>query len=256
MHGIPETDRPHSQPATKSSSSRLLAGCLILLLAGLGISVWQWLTCTQELEASLLEHARLEENLKAEASRASSLQRELTIAREDLSLARTDLQSQTDRIANLEAQRGHLHAEAERQAERARTVEASLRTLGRELQDARHEALRLAQLPEALQAQLAAATARIEAMESIADQSESLTADLPQARSVLGSSSDGWVFAIDATGLDAASFPLDVLIAKGENFLLSGRLNRIEEGAAIGQVLQWHRSASALVKGEKVFILR
>ena len=231
-----------------------LASCLVLagVLAG---GSWRLHAMSLRLEESQTVNHRLFLQTEQDNTRLAALSEELTAAKKSLQDKATELQSLTDRTSNLEAQRAHLRAECERQSDRARAAESNLEALQSDLQAAQHEALLQSQLPDQLTGQLTAAQHRIEELEAFLDQRAEKEIEAPLLRTVLGSSSDGSVFALDGEGLDASRFPRDILLASGDSLVLSGRIHRMEGTAVIGQVVRWHRPASALVKGEKVFIL-
>ena len=70
-----------------------------------------------------------------------------------------------------------------------------------------------------------------------------------------GVSGDATVFALGGVDPQRSELPRAVYLCRKDGILLRGWLNHWAEGSVIGHVEEWHRPASTLVKGEKVFIL-
>ena len=192
------------------------------------------------------------ELIAASLERSSAMVGSLEAALSDLELAR---QTDQDRIANLEAQRDHLRAEVDRQAGRTREAEASLASLESDLESARQTLLELEGLPRQLQAELQSERSRITELEAQMDSQTGAQREYPPLLRLAGTSEDGKVFALEGNLPIDGPLPVPVYLCRQDTVLLEGWINRIEKDVIIGHVRRWRSPVSALVKGEKVFIL-
>lgn len=205
----------------------------------------QWSQTEAGLQAQLVN---LEAERHGQSTRAD--QAEGALAEASLSL-----QGMADRVANLEAQREHLRAEFDRQTEQTRQAKARVDTLEASLESSQEALLRAESLPDLLKAELAGERLRLAQLESMLDQQAAGSAGLPPLLEVAGTSQDGTVFALSGPLPFEGSLPAKVFVCRADRILLDGWISRIEEEALIGHVKSWQTPASALVKGEKVFIL-
>lgn len=192
--------------------------------------------------------ARAKADLEAERNRATG---------HEARLAEMEIEEQSlmDRNTNLEAQRDHLRTEAERQVGLRKAALARNGELQEALQGARREVLEANRLPRELRSHLEQARERIRSLETALDDQTAGLSGLPQLMQVEGLSTDRTVFALSGSWQPAKELPLPVLVCQRGRILLSGWLHRIDEGRLIGHVANWEEGSSALVKGEKVFIL-
>jgi hypothetical protein len=160
-----------------------------------------------------------------------------------------------DRVANLEAQRDHLRAEAERHGERVRRAEQGNEDAQLALQACRRELLEQSALPRELRAQLDQARAHAARLEEQLDGQAASGAAVPTPLAVAGVSGDRTVFAVSGELGVPGPLPVAVYLCRKDRIILEGWLHRLEGGKAIGHVARWHDPASTLVNGEKVFIL-
>ncbi|HSH09651.1 MAG TPA: hypothetical protein VK995_04650 [Oceanipulchritudo sp.] len=205
----------------------------------------QWLEAQAALQLRLedQEAANREQSARADQAAAS------------LAEASLSLQGMSDRVTNLEAQRDHLRAEVDRQVERTRQAEASAELLQASLESSREALLQAEALPDSLSGELARERERIAYLESKLDHKAAGNAGIPPLLEVAGTSQDGTVFALSGPLPAQDSLPVKVYVCRSDRILLQGWINRIEDEAIIAHVLRWESPASALVKGEKVFIL-
>ena len=231
----------------------------IVSLSGLGIVLcllaWrEWAHAGDRQEwrsrADGYEQALSERNLEASRKEARIVSCEVEL--EEARLRETTL---NDRIKNLEAQRSHLQATNEEQAERTRLADSKARDAQAQLESARRQVLNLSAQPRELQAKLDLAGARLEELEEALDAQAGLMAVYPATVSVEGLSKDGTAFALAGLFPDTAPLPRPVYVCQNDSIRLEGWINRLENGLAIGHVERWRVPASTLVKGQKVFIL-
>lgn len=226
-----------------------------LLLLVIGLFAWresQHLDLVQAMERERVKAETVLDRTKAERESAREKASELEKGLADLGI---EHQSLTDRVANLEAQRDHLRTEARRQASLRKEALAALGKRQEALQEARREILEANRLPRELRGRLEQARTRIRTLEAALDDHTSRGPRMPSLMEVEGLSTDGRVFALSGTWKPAREMPLPVLVCRRDRILLNGWLHRIEEGRLIGHVANWEEPSSALVKGEKVFIL-
>lgn len=230
---------------------------ILAVLVGLSLSLVMWREVAHA-RADSRAHAR-EKRLGVELSQLESVRESLLEAVAGLQAEQSELdlqlQSLRDRSSNLEAQRDHLRAENERQVNMRREMEVSLDTLHNELEAARSEALELSGRPAELETRLASSRERISVLEDQLDQQAIRLADSPTPYEVEGLSSDKKVFALSGGSIEENQLPRSIHLCGTEGLILSGWIHRNEEEFLIGHVRDWHLPSSALVKGEKVFIV-
>jgi len=234
--------------------SAMMAGCV---LGGLIIVIFGWREFRhREIQG---EHAALEGNLlgkihnleaKLEEASAQTIRCEASIKEMEI-----ELQSRADRCANLSAQRDHLRAESERQSTLAKERSEALAMMEKDLQATRHELLLKAAAPRTLEAEISRKDARIQELESLLDRQSAMQAVHPDMYAVEGISSDGSVLLLSGNLDISLNFPTSIRLCRKNEVLLNGWINRIEDSRIIVHTGEWQVSPSALVKGEKVFIL-
>ena len=226
----------------------------LLLVLG-GLFIWresERLDLVRELARERQEAAayrvRTEADLQALRERAAG-------RKERLAEMEIEHQSLNDRVANLEAQRDHLRTEAGRQGTLRKEALAAKEKMQETLQQAQLEVIGLNRLPRELRGQLEQARERVRSLETVLDEQSVGQAGLPSLMEVEGLSTDRNVFALSGSWKPAREMPLPVLLCRRDRIILEGWLHRIENGRIIGHVANWEDPSSALVKGEKVFIL-
>ena len=233
----------------------LLPVMVVALILGAGLAGWrEWRqrAANHEWQQQLAAAGATLAETETELERAhAGLQRR----RELLTEAEERIQTLGDRVANLEAQREHLRAENDRQAERARTAEATAEEMRASLEGARHELLLARERPDLLASELTAAHGRISELEELLDRQAAATSSLPAELTVAGLSSDSTVFALEDGPPPQGELPCPIHLCSKDGILLDGWIHRLEGDRLIGHVKRWHSPSSALVKGEKVFIL-
>lgn len=241
------------------NQTRKTSGTTVILAVLVGLSLalvaWRELAHARAEKRSDARESRLGVELsQLESVRASLLKQvsELEQAQSDLDL---QCQSLRDRTSNLEAQRDHLRTENERQISLRRELEASLDTLHGELETARADVLELSARPAELGTQLTLSRERILQLEDQLDQQAIQLAHSPTSYEVEGVSSDEKVFALRGQPIGADHLPKSIHLCGTDGLILSGWIHRNEEEFLIGHVYDWHLPSSALVKGEKVFIV-
>jgi hypothetical protein len=243
----------------KRAETRLKAGGLVLpagimLLCGLLLGWREW--NHRQQGAAWRERCDTVERQLADTS--AGLEQALEGSRKRSALldeAEIRLQTLVDRAGNLEAQREHLRAENNRLAEKARSAESALEHMQTELETARHELLVAQELPHMLRSELEAARARASGMEELLDARTAATSRLPDEWSLGGLSADLSVFSLAGDARLDREFPFQVHLCNRDGILLDGWIHRREGELLIGHVKQWRTPSSALVKGQKVFIL-
>jgi hypothetical protein len=227
------------------------------VLAGLSLAVLAWReqghqrageAFKEELEALSVQISLSRENQDHLISNVDALEQELESAK-------LSIQSLRDRAGNLEAQRDHLRAQVDQRALKVRELEDASVILEADLSRTRLNLLETQQLPSVLQNRLDASLARVEELEQLLDAQSSDRAKLPGLLSWEGRSKDKSVFALSGELPDATGFPESVYICDANGLILEGWLARIKDDRLLGHVEHWRSPVSALVKGEKVFIL-
>lgn len=201
------------------------------------------------------EIAHLENSLTASKSNLADTSAQLQSLKSELSEMGLENQSHKDRISNLEAQRDHLRAENNKQVDRAKFLQSALQALENELADARHRALELELLPNTLSAELATARSHISELESELDDRTEILSKIPDQYEFSGVSSDSSVFAINGSEIQSDQLPFAMHLCNLDGIILTGWIHHNNDRQLIGHVLNWNQTASALVKGEKVFML-
>jgi len=232
----------------------LLAGCVL----GLGIIICGW---REYRHRNLVRLWMEREQVLHDKVQSLVVEQEATIERADKCEATTDgllieVESLRDRGTNLAAQRDHLRAESERQSTLAREKTEALEQAEQDLQATRHELLLQSAVPRSLEAKLALTNARIQELETDLDEQSSIRAMHPNLHTVEGISNDASVIALAGDLEVSADYPYPIRLCRRNELLLDGWINRNEEDILIGHVGSWQVPSSALVKGEKVFILR
>jgi hypothetical protein len=123
------------------------------------------------------------------------------------------------------------------------------------LQEVRREVLEANRLPRELRSHLEQARERVRFLESALDDLTVGLSGLPPLMEVEGLSTDRTVFSLSGSWHPAEELPLPVLLCQHDRIVLNGWLHRIDGERLIGHVANWEEGSSALVKGEKVFIL-
>jgi vacuolar-type H+-ATPase subunit I/STV1 len=204
------------------------------------------------------DRQRLEDlsvELDSATTALDSEQAEVESLRAELEQQQLALNDRRDRIANLEAQRDHLRAEVDQRADELRKAESAETALLAELEEARYRALQLEEQPRQLVGQLAQANARIGELEAMLDESMAMAPEAPVPYLVSGISTDQTVFLLRGSLNTETPLPHPVHVCDNRGILLDGWISRTDGDHLIGHVARWNRPASALVKGEKVFIL-
>jgi septal ring factor EnvC (AmiA/AmiB activator) len=230
---------------------------ILAVLAGLSLAlvVWREVAHARTDSRAHAREKRLGVELSQLESVRESLLKEVAGLQAEQSELDLQLQSLRDRSSNLEAQRDHLRAENERQVNMRREMEVSLDTLHNELESVRSEALELSGRPAELETQLASSRVRVSELEDQLDQQAIHLADSPTPYEVEGLSSDKKVFALRGGSIEENQLPRSIHLCGTEGLILSGWIHRNEQEFLIGHVRDWHLPSSALVKGEKVFIV-
>lgn len=201
-------------------------------------------------EAALLSSA---EQLRREVA---ALKADLEAAGENIARMRAAKQNRLDRIENLETQRDHLDRslqEATRSLAEARKEREKALA---EREEALHAKLQARALPDKLREDLRLGRARIAELEKQLDRLHAARADFPPLLTIADTSADGTVFLLAGDNLPTPERPLPVLLCRDGEVLLEGWLNRREGAFLVGHSGPDALSASALVKGEKVFMVR
>ncbi len=238
---------------TKSSGITLT----LAVLAGLTVILLGW----RELKHGRIQGS-LNEQLQAQSaqlvtsqSRVEQLSTKLAELGLKLEASELSVQSARDRAGNLESQRDHLRAQVDQRTERIRELESASESLEAELGRTRLSLLEAEQLPASLQGRLDSSLARIEGLETQLDGKSAECAKLPELHSWEGLSRDESVFALSGPLPDPSALPAEVYLCDANGLILEGWLARIEENMLLGHVEHLRSPVSALVKGEKVFIL-
>jgi hypothetical protein len=221
----------------------------------LGLLAWREWAHAGETKRWQADIERLEAGLSMKSADLMQALEDLAAAERIAGELETTSASLRDRATNLEAQRDHLRAETERQAERARLADVRVEAMQVELEEARQSALALSALPRELRSQLEQANAKISELENSLDARGIEQSDFPESLEVAGLSTDGSVFALAGALPEETTLPFPVYLCQRNSIQLEGWINRVENGVAIGHVELWREAASKLVKGEKVFIL-
>lgn len=237
----------------KASGTTVILAVLVGL--SLALVVWREVAHAQSESRAHARESRLGVELSQLESVRESLLKEVTVLQADQSELNLQLVSLRDRTSNLEAQRDHLRADNERQVNMRREMEASLNELHNKLEDARADALDLSGRPAELETQLANSRERVRRLEEQLDQQAIHLANSPPTYQVEGLSSDNKVFALRGLPIEESRLPQSIHLCGTGGLILSGWIHRNEEEFLVGHVRDWHVPSSALVKGEKVFIL-
>lgn len=232
-----------------------MAACLGIMSVFSAYLLWR----NAGLRESLAAQERIAITLQAELDQLKlehdALQRQRDALSAETGHLRIELQSLEDRASNLAAQRDHLRSEMERRAAHALELEAKADSMERELAESRLKGLQLEQLPGELEAKLEMARKRIAVLEEQVDNHASELSDVPQSFVYSGTSSDESVFSIEGKLPDMAAVPQKIFLLDAGGLILEGWIHKAVEGHLVGHTAKWHQSASALVKGQKVFML-
>jgi hypothetical protein len=226
-----------------------------LLGLALGALVWRETTHTQAQRDWAAVETALGESLSRTTGKLSLAEETVANLERSLEDHAVERQSLSDRIRNLEAQRDHLKAAAEQRAEATREAREAHRNTETELEAARRELLEQGRLPARLEAALGQSRERVRMLEKQLDSRRERQAQAPETLQLAGLSTDRTVFSLRGPPPESGTLPRAVYLCQGNRILLEGWLHRYEEDAYIGHVGRWREPASALVKGEKVFIL-
>ena len=237
----------------KFSPATVLAGALSVVL--LAICIWREQLHGQRREEANLKESALHAELVDSRNRLEHAESEIASLGRAISERELDRLNQQDRITNLEAQRDHLRGETDRRGRQIQQVEETVSILQAELEQALQRALGLEAQPALLEGELRQARARIAEMNRQLDNQAAIMAEIPEAYQFSGTSSDGQVFALEGKPIDPGNLPYPVFLCDAGGPVLNGWISRMEDDFLIGHVRDWHRPASALVKGKKVFIL-
>ncbi|MEX0323718.1 MAG: hypothetical protein AB3N63_16265 [Puniceicoccaceae bacterium] len=241
--------------AEKTNSNGLTIVIGVLAVLSIALLGWRELSHGSARQSLHVEMDELSVQLATTQSRKAVLTGDLTEANKAIEEAEISLQSMQDRAGNLEAQRDHLRAQVDQRSERIRELESNADAIQAELNRTRLSLLDAQQLPASLQSRLAASSERIEQLENQLDGYAAQRSEMPDLLSWEGSSSDEAVFAISGTLPDSYELPASVYLCDVNGLILDGWLARIEGNMLLGHVEHWRSPVSALVKGEKVFIL-
>ncbi len=230
---------------------------LLVILCGLSIALvgWRELLHHRVLEKTSKEITSLEDTLVANQSRLAENAQQLESKESQLTELGLNNQSLEDRISNLEAQRDHLRAENDNQIERAQSLQSTLVSMENELTEARHKALQLESVPNTLAGELASARSRVAELESELDDRAGVFSRIPDQYEFAGISGDQSVFAINGSVIEQDQLPYAMHLCNLDGIILTGWIHQIDERQLMGHVMNWNQTASALVKGEKVFML-
>ena len=230
---------------------------LLVILCGLSIALigWRELLHHRILEENSNERTSLEESLAANKSRLTDTAKQVEFRESQLTELGLNNQSLEDRISNLEAQRDHLRAENDNQIERAQSLQSTLVSMENELTEARHKALQLESLPNTLAGELTSARSRVAELESELDDHAGVLSRIPDQYEFAGMSGDQSVFALNGSTIEQDQLPFAMHLCNLDGIILTGWIHQIDERQLMGHVLNWNQTASALVKGEKVFML-
>lgn len=226
-----------------------------LLLLSLCLFAWREYShrkVLQHMDAALAILNNSGSLLQAELDQKSAT---LETVSGELSESHIERESLIDRIANLEAQRDHLRLDNDNKLQRVKSLETMLESMELRLSDANHKVLELQTLPSKLTRELVSANNRLEELQSQMDEQAGLSAAIPESYAYEGTSSDGSVFALSGTPPQMDDLPQPVYLCNLNGIILEGWIHRASEEALFGHVGNWRQPASALVKGEKVFML-
>lgn len=230
---------------------------LLVILCGLSIALvgWRELLHHRIMEENSKERTSLEETLVENQSKLEENAQQLESKESQLTELGLNNQSLKDRISNLEAQRDHLRAENNNQVERAQALQSTLVSLENELTESRHKALQLESVPNTLAGELATARSRVAELESELDDRAGVLSRIPDQYEFSGMSGDQSVFAVNGSAIEQDQLPYAMHLCNLDGIILTGWIHQIDERQLMGHVLNWNQGASALVKGEKVFML-
>lgn len=223
-----------------------------LLLSSLGLG-YLLSDCRQQL-AELSTLFKLTEEELAVNSRAfdeaGEASKALTAQLDQLSIERQDA---LDRIGNLEVQRDNLRADIQRRQDERDSLVSARRDAEGALESIRIENLQLQDLPRQLESELLTCRENFASTEEALLELQANAALTPPLLTLAGISADRRVFAIQ--GSLAANLPAEFHVAQANGYLVQGRLLRREDELVLAAAERWHIDPSALVNGQKVFIL-
>jgi archaellum component FlaC len=229
--------------------------CGLALLAAIAAGSWRELSNRQALAGALERESALQDSIQEMSSRLEQSLAGLASANETSNAQKIEIRDLTDRIANLSAQRDHLRSDNEQKVRQMQSLESQVKSIRDELAESKLSILELESLPRRLAADLDMAKERIAQLESALDHQAAAAMDLPETYVLEGVSSDNRVFSLAGGLADNASLPRTIYLCGPEGIILEGWIYKSTGERILGHVRNWHQAASALVKGEKVFIL-
>ena len=230
---------------------------ILLLPTGLllvGVLTFQQFRLHQIRAERIAEEAAFTATIKERETELALAAENLSAKEQVLADLKAEEQNRLDRIENLETQRDHLADNLKAANKAFAKAEVEREQALAEREEALHAKLKARTLPEKLRGDLRRAQARIGELENQLDQEAATAAEFPDLLTVADLSADGSVFLLEGESFPTHALPRPILLCRDNEVLLQGWLNRREGGIYVGHVDS--ANASALVKGEKVFILQ